>query len=197
MRDIVDLTQSIGNHLLIIVVRALKRVVILGTVGDEASRHHTWCQCDEEEKKHGHELSENYADIFLLITTALLLSSILWLWLTSITLLWLMPKEHEVEEILGGDEITIVKASKVATLEVVPTTSSATWVRFSALEWIWVANLIILTTFLWIGKNCHGLIDFLEGVVCLRWGILIWMHLEALLLVCFFELRIGGVLIAP
>ena len=39
-RDEVDLLEAIGNELLFVIVRALQRVVIRGSILDEAARHY-------------------------------------------------------------------------------------------------------------------------------------------------------------
>ena len=88
-----------------------------------------------------------------------------------------MAKEHEVEELLGGDKVSIVELTEVASLETrVATTTSSTLVLFP-FESISTSQLVVLSALLWVRQYRHGLVDALERLVCVRCVVLIWVHL--------------------
>ena len=83
---------------------------------------------------------------------------------------------------------------EVAALEVVatPATSTAALVFF-AFERVGIAELVVLTSLLRIREYSHRLIDSLESFVSLWRVVLIWVHLQALLLVRSLQILIVDV----
>ena len=104
-----------------------------------------------------------------------------------------MAKEHIVEEVFRRHEVPVAKVREVAPLVVVAAGCRAS-LRLSLLESVGTANLIVLTALLGIGKARHGCVDFFECFVCLGGTVLIWVHLEALLLIRRFQGLVIGVL---
>ena len=104
-----------------------------------------------------------------------------------------MAKEHEVEELLGGDKVSIVELTEVASLETrVATTTSSTLVFFP-FESISTSQLVVLSALLRVRQYRHGLVDALERLVCVRCVVLIWVHLQALLSVGFLQFAVIAV----
>lgn len=163
------------------------------TVLNEATRKHTREKSHEEEEKHGKHLPEKDSHVcilsFTLSALLSLLSLLLWPGLPGP---WLVAKEHKVEEVFRRHEVCVAKVSEVAPLVVAARCSAS--LGLSLLKSIGIANLIVLTALLGIGKASHGCVDFFECFVCLGGAVLIWVHLETLLLIRRFQGLVIGIL---
>ena len=157
---------------------------------DKATREHTREKSHEEEKEHRKELSHCLSKVLtvhlLTLLASILLLSLLLLRRPSVSSLGLVAEKHEVEEFFRVDKVVISIVVKVAAMEVMATsTSGARPTRLMSLERIRVPELVILAALGWIRQARHGCIDFLKSLIGIRRVILIGMHFQTLLLVCF------------
>ena len=103
-----------------------------------------------------------------------------------LTMLWLLAKEHKVEEIFWWDKFfSKLVMTKAPSTMLSSTTSTRVW--FFPLKRINISNLVIDSTFLWIRQASHRGIYFLKSIISLGWIVLVWMDFECFLSVCFFE----------
>ena len=97
-RDVVDLIESLSDHLLAELIGSLESVRVCGASSLMESRAHDTREQDEDHDQHewSHLLEQKLAFALRSLTSVLplLLSGLL------SSHLWLMTKEHEVEEIL-------------------------------------------------------------------------------------------------
>jgi hypothetical protein len=95
----VNLVQAESHKLLVVIVRPLQRVVVVGTVLNEATREDGRGKSYEQEQNHGQELADQHADVLLLILLRVL-SILTLLRRPHVSTPRLLAEEHKVEEVL-------------------------------------------------------------------------------------------------